>query len=121
VTRAEVTIFVFAVYNVVSALTGITSISGGSDRATAVTHHGIYGRLFVLAMAGVFASGYVVLRRRTTYSWRAGWVLLVASFIDFLYFAFAVPGFASAFTVGAATAVVVYWAFWWWRQRSFYV
>ncbi|MGI8821344.1 MAG: hypothetical protein ACR2ID_10840 [Chthoniobacterales bacterium] len=114
-------VIVFAVGNLLSAVTGITSVSGGSDTPTVVTRHGLFGRLFVLAMSAVFGTGYAVLRKRTALSWRIGWVLLAASLVDFLYVVLVSPGFASSFAIIGGTAVIIFWGIWWWRQRPEYV
>ena len=118
--RAEVMVILFAVGNLASAVTGITSVSGGSDTPAVVTRHGLLGRLFVFAMFAVFAVGYAALRKRTALSWRIGWILLVATLLDFLYVTLVSSGFASTFTLAAGTAVVVLWGVWWWRQRPEY-
>ncbi len=118
--RAEAMVILFAAGNLFSAVTGITSVSGGSDTPSVVTRHGLLGRLFVFAMFAVFSVGYMVLRKRTPLSWRIGWVLLAASLIDFLYAALFSPGLPSLFFV-VGTAVVVFWGIWWWRQRPAYV
>ncbi len=119
--RAEAMVVLFAAGNLLSAVTGITSVSGGSDTATVVTRHGLVGRLFVLGMFAVFAVGYAVLRKRTALSWRVGWVLLAAALIDFLYVAVISPGAASTFIVVTGTGIVGFWGIWWWRQRPEYV
>ena len=117
--RAEAMVVLFAVGNLLSAVTGITSVSGGSDTPTVVTRHGLLGRLFVFAMFAVFSVGYAVLRKRTVLSWRIGWVLLAAALVDFLYVGL-VCGLASPFILVAGSAVLVFWGIWWWRQRQEY-
>jgi len=78
----------------------------------------------------VYAAALYGIHKRTAMTWKLGWVFLAANYVGFVFQVHSsmlkvpqadnpwVPTAAGAI---AGAAVVVYWGYWWNRQRSYFV
>ena len=127
--RVLMTMLIFAgVFCMLSAITGVQSFHYDSRTGSVITHHQGYGRMYAVASAVFCAVAFYGIYRRYPLAWKLGWVALGAGAASFLIEALPSAmhqpqgsAIASTAIVLGAIAVMVYWGFWWRRQRSYFI
>lgn len=79
------------------------------------------GRVWVLSQSMMLAAAAYGIQRRAVAVWWLGWVALVLGAVSIVRSAFSSPPALPLAVLPIPLLVVGYWAFWWYRQRSYFV
>ena len=118
----------FALLSVASTIQGCREIylmgqTVGMEHAILHTTWAAFGSVFWI---GTFYG----IHTRAPITWKLGWVLIVAELLALPTWALSVtsripendhPGVATATTIVGFAAVIIYWGFWWNKQKSYFV
>lgn len=115
-----------AVASIVSAITGVQAFEADSRTGTVVEYWRGYDRLYAVGYAIAFAVAAYAIYRRFPFAWKLGFVALYLNAVVFVFQAWWYLWPQDYGWVGAAAAtlvtpfIVLYWANWWQRQRSYF-
>jgi hypothetical protein len=89
------------------------------------TEHGILKICLSFAGAVIYGAEFYGIHKKARFAWNLGWVILAATFAEFLVAALRVseidhPRVAFAAVMVGASCVLVYWGFWWKRQEGYF-
>ena len=122
----------FSLAFLVVALVGINAVSGNASGIT-VSHLNASGRIWAIVWAFVAAIFAYGIHSRARIVWRAGFIVLLLGYVDFLIEAvigtyraahvvsFSSFWFPSVVVVLVGAAVTIYWVSWWKRQRGYFL
>jgi hypothetical protein len=93
------------------------------------TEHGIMAAILSLVLALVYAAEFYGIHTKAVFAWNLGWVIFGATFLGLFVAAGSAalevpetdsPWVAFAGVMVGGSLVLLYWAFWWKRQKSYF-
>jgi hypothetical protein len=119
----------FCAWSCVYVVIAIHAIYSPRNGAYSASHeHSVLAK--ELAAALVYAAALYGIHKRTVMTWKLGWVFLAANCVAFVFQVHSSmlkvsptenPWVPTAAAAIGATAVGVYWGYWWNGQRSYFV
>lgn len=118
--------FFFAV-SVLSIFQGIGRINSASS--SIATRHSVFITILSFVQAIFWIGAFYGIQKKSLIAWKLGWVVIAFGFLEFLILGLSVtnklsqtdsPRIASISIVVGAGIVVVYWALWWKKQKSYF-
>jgi hypothetical protein len=116
---------VFSLVGFIVTIRGIHSPQAGPF----LTRHGILAAIGLFVMALVWVVEFYGIHTKAAFAWRLGWGILAAGFLKFLIVGGSAalqvpendyPRFAFGAVMVGGSVVVLYWGFWWKRQKIYF-
>jgi len=109
-----------------SAITGVQAFEASSRTGTLITYWQGSWRWLAVVYGAIFAVAFYGIYRRFPIAWKLGWVLLIASAVDFIvesWLALIHEPDGWFFAVVATLLVIgvaLYWGVWWRKQKHYF-
>jgi hypothetical protein len=120
---------VLACLSCVAQLTAVIHAIRSSPASSTLTGHTILGMISLLVVALVCAVEFYGIHAKAPFAWTLGWVMLAATFADFLVVGGSAalnapkvdyPWVAFVAVVIGGSLVALYWGLWWKRQKRYF-
>jgi hypothetical protein len=125
----KIILALFCVWSVVDFIVAVYAIHSPQNGAYSTSHEKlVMARCLVLAVA--YGAALFGIHKKAPIAWKLGWGAIAAELLALPVWALSVtsriprtdsPGVAAAAVIVGGVAVALYWGFWWYRQKSYFV